>query len=169
MSEPVTEPTVPQDSRANIEKASEGYHLYTNIENETVRYAPKPIKDNYVLHVLLFLATIATTTLAGAELIVGRSFFLGNLLHMQGVPEMSWADYAQGLPYSVCFLLFLSFHEFGHYFTAVYHKVRTSLPYYIPIFIPLIFNIGTLGAVIRLLRIQQDIRYISFFWLCGHQ
>lgn len=65
-------------------------------------------------------------------------------------------DFLKGWSYSFCFLLFLTFHEFGHYFTAVYHRVKCSLPYYIPIFIPYsALNIGSMGAVIRL-RQQPD-------------
>jgi membrane-associated protease RseP (regulator of RpoE activity) len=40
----------------------------------------------------------------------------------------------------------LTVHEFGHYFTARYNRVRTSLPYYIPF--PM--GLGTFGAVIRI-------------------
>jgi membrane-associated protease RseP (regulator of RpoE activity) len=50
-------------------------------------------------------------------------------------------------------------HEFGHYLTAVYHKVRCSLPYYIPIFIPIIaMNIGSFGAVIRIKEVPPSRR-----------
>lgn len=55
----------------------------------------------------------------------------------------------QGMQFSIPFLLILTVHEFGHYFTALYHKVKSSLPYYIP-FPPVLFSIGTMGAVIRL-------------------
>lgn len=52
-----------------------------------------------------------------------------------------------GLRYAVALLGFLTVHEFGHYFTARYHRISTSLPYYIPF--P--FNgIGNFGAVIRI-------------------
>lgn len=44
-------------------------------------------------------------------------------------------------------LLFLTVHEFGHYFAARYHRINTSLPYYIPT--PFI-AVGTLGAVISI-------------------
>ncbi|MDZ4716211.1 MAG: site-2 protease family protein [Cytophagales bacterium] len=93
-----------------------------------------------LLHLGLFLATFATTTLAGAEWTHGRSVFM---------PDYSWADFLSGMPYSVPFLLILSLHEFGHYFTAIHYKVRTTLPYYIPL-PPLPFMFGTLGALIRL-------------------
>lgn len=52
-----------------------------------------------------------------------------------------------GMAFSLSLLGFLTVHEFGHYFAARHHRVRTSLPYYIPS--PLI-GIGTLGAVIRI-------------------
>ena len=52
-----------------------------------------------------------------------------------------------GLRFGGSLLLFLTVHEFGHYFAAKYHGIRTSLPYYIP---TLNLGIGTLGAVIRI-------------------
>ncbi len=52
-----------------------------------------------------------------------------------------------GLRFGCSLLLFLTVHEFGHYFAARYHRISTSLPYYIPL--PFI-GIGTFGAVIRI-------------------
>jgi membrane-associated protease RseP (regulator of RpoE activity) len=91
----------------------------------------------------LFVVTFVTTTLAGSQWVYGRSVFL---------EDYSWQDFNSGLAYSIPLLLILSVHEFGHYFLALYHKVRVSLPYYIPFPpIPLMpFNFGTMGAVIRL-------------------
>ncbi len=97
------------------------------------------IKSN-LIHSSLFVVTFVTTTLAGAEWTHGKSVL---------VPGYTWQDFYSGLPYSICFLTILTAHEFGHYFTAVYYKVRTSLPYFIPLPpIPLMF--GTLGALIRI-------------------
>lgn len=92
------------------------------------------------LHVGLFLITFVTTTLAGAEWIHGKSVL---------IPGYTWDDFLSGMPYSVPFLFILSVHEFGHYFTAIHYRIRTSLPYYIPL-PPFPFMIGTLGALIRL-------------------
>lgn len=92
------------------------------------------------LHLGLLILTFATTTLAGAEWIHGKSIL------MEGY---TWDDFLSGMPYSIPFLLILSVHEFGHYFTAIHYRVRTTLPYYIPL-PPLPLMIGTLGAVIRL-------------------
>jgi len=95
------------------------------------------------LQVALFVITFITTTLAGSQWAYGRSVFSG---------DYTWQDFSNGLAYSIPLLLILTVHEFGHYFVALFHKVKTSLPYYIPIppipFFP--FNLGTMGAVIRL-------------------
>lgn len=96
-----------------------------------------------IFQIGLFVITFITTTLAGTEWVYGRSVF---------TTDYSWADFVKGLEFSIPLLLILTVHEFGHYFVAMYHKVKTSLPYYIPIppipFLP--FSLGTMGAVIRL-------------------
>ncbi len=59
------------------------------------------------------------------------------------------SNFKLGILYSVLIIAFLSFHEFGHYFAAKIHKVKVTLPFYIPF--PLILNpFGTMGAVIRI-------------------
>lgn len=95
-----------------------------------------------VFQVGLFITTFVTTTLAGSQWAYGRSVFS---------PGYNWQDFYNGLAFSVPLLLILTVHEFGHYFVAMYHKVKASLPYYIPFPpIPFLPNIGTMGAVIRL-------------------
>lgn len=97
----------------------------------------------YSLHLLLFLITIISTTLAGAEWMTGRSFlFVEN--------PLGWNDFLKGFNYSIPFLLALTFHEFGHYFTAKYYSVKASLPYYIPFWLSGMMGFGTMGAFIRL-------------------
>jgi membrane-associated protease RseP (regulator of RpoE activity) len=93
-----------------------------------------------LIQVLLFIVTFITTTIAGSEWCYNKLVYSGHY---------SWNDFASGLQFSIPFLLILTAHEFGHYFTARYHKVKSSLPYYIP-FPPIPFSIGTMGAVIRL-------------------
>ena len=48
--------------------------------------------------------------------------------------------------YSLCLLVILTCHEFGHYFAAKLHRVQATLPF----FIPAPFGFGTFGAVIRM-------------------
>ncbi len=95
---------------------------------------------NYLIQGILFISTFICTTLAGATWTYGKSVFNG---------DFTWADFESGLPYSICFLSILTVHEFGHYFTARYHRIDSTLPYYIPL-PPFPFFIGTLGALIRL-------------------
>ena len=99
----------------------------------------------WLLHLALFCLTVLTTLMVGAELRSNSSF-----LSFGDSAGLSWADLALGASYSFAFLLFLTTHEFGHYFTARYNKVKASLPFYIPLYIPGVLNIGSLGAVIRL-------------------
>ena len=101
-------------------------------------------KRNF-LHIGLFLAAIVTTTFAGVEWTWIRFLF-------HGETTMSWQDFKGGLSFSIPFLLILTCHEFGHYFTAKHYNIKVSLPYYIPFwlgFLPSI-SFGTMGAFIRI-------------------
>jgi membrane-associated protease RseP (regulator of RpoE activity) len=99
---------------------------------------PKKEKKNYLIHTGLFLITLFTTTIAGAQWITGSL----------GPYELKYL--LEGLPYSLSILFIITSHEFGHYFAAMYHRVKATLPYYIPFPpIPFFINFGTMGAVIR--------------------
>lgn len=95
-------------------------------------------KDNYLINIILFILTFITTTFAGAAWITGN-------------PSPTEIEVIlEGLPYSISLMFIISAHEFGHYFAAKFHKVKTTLPYYIPIpSIAGMLNFGTLGAVIK--------------------
>ncbi len=94
--------------------------------------------DNYVLHISLFILTFITCTVAGAQWISGQP----------GPYQLSFI--LKGLPYSISIMFIISSHEFGHYFAAKYHKIKATLPYYIPFPPVLVFiNFGTMGAVIK--------------------
>lgn len=98
----------------------------------------KGYKQNYPLHIALFLITFVTTTIAGVEWTTGT---LG---------PYEFEVLAKGLPYSLSILFMLGTHEFGHFFASVYHKVKATLPFFIPFPpIPGFFNFGTFGAVIK--------------------
>lgn len=97
----------------------------------------------YLLHIALFLLTIITTTLAGAEWMTGNLFlFVKN--------PLGFTDFLRGFNYSIPFLLALTFHEFGHFFAAKYYGIKVTLPYYLPIWLSGLMGIGTMGAFIRL-------------------
>jgi membrane-associated protease RseP (regulator of RpoE activity) len=106
--------------------------------NTSVNTSVKKDKKNYILHISLFVVTFVTTTIAGAEWTTGRG----------GPYEFKYL--ILGLPYSISIMIIITCHEFGHYFAAMYHKVKATLPYYIPFPpIPFIINFGTMGAVIK--------------------
>lgn len=109
---------------------------YPNPESETRSPGSSNFDVRIIIHLLLFIATLFTTTVAGVQWVGKDSLELSNFRH--------------GLDYSFSILFVLGCHEFGHYFAARYHGVKTTLPFFIP-FPPLPFflNFGTLGAVIR--------------------
>ncbi|MEZ4848325.1 MAG: site-2 protease family protein [Bacteroidia bacterium] len=121
----------------------------------------------YLLHLGLFLITLFTTFLVGAELITGKIWFGYGLVAPEGL--LDWDQIWLGVPYGFGFILFLTFHEFGHYLTAVYHRVKTTLPFYIPLFIPIpgVLNIGSLGAVISLREIPSSTRKFFDIGIAG--
>jgi membrane-associated protease RseP (regulator of RpoE activity) len=83
-------------------------------------------------NVLLFVATVGTTLLAGTQ--------------WYGIDVL--ANPRRGVdawPFVVAVLGVLGVHELGHYVASRRHDVAASLPYFIPI--PTL--LGTLGAVIR--------------------
>src|SRR5262245_28133879 len=79
--------------------------------------------------ILLFVATMLTTTARGATYVHG-----GSLLPL-----------TDGLSYSLPLMAILLSHELGHFFAAKIHGVPASLPYFIPLPIG---PLGTMGAVI---------------------
>ncbi|MFN8491384.1 MAG: site-2 protease family protein [Caldilineaceae bacterium] len=118
--------------------------------------------SNYWVNVALFIITFLSTLLVGA--IYGGAAPTARddieaiaivLSHPQRLP-MGW-------PFAVALLSILTAHEFGHYFTARYHKVAVTLPYFLPM--PLGF--GTLGAFIRLKEPVPDRRKLFDIGVAG--
>jgi len=98
-------------------------------------------KPKWWLHGLLFVATLATTTWAGA-LHAGV-----NLLEQ---PER----FSVGLPYSLGLMLILGAHEMGHYITARRYEIQVTPPF----FIPVPFALGTFGAFIKIKSLTPNRR-----------
>ncbi len=96
-------------------------------------------------HAGLFMLTFFFVSWAGAQ-------FTGFQPSMIPIVFPEWGSFLRGALFAVLLLGFLAIHEFGHFFTALHHKVSVTLPY----FIPLPFAIGTMGAVIR---IKQKINH----------
>jgi membrane-associated protease RseP (regulator of RpoE activity) len=89
-----------------------------------------------VIHILLFVTTILTTTVAGA--------------FWEGLdPIRNPALLLRGLPFAGTLLTILLVHESGHYLMCLRHRVSATLPYFLPA-PPNIFPLGTFGAFIRI-------------------
>jgi membrane-associated protease RseP (regulator of RpoE activity) len=101
-------------------------------------------QDRVWLHSLLFLLTIVTTTLVGADQYAG---FLADFKQSGPLPMSVSGLLLRGLWYSGTILGILGCHELGHYFACRYYDVDASLPYFLPVPISIT---GTLGAFIRI-------------------
>lgn len=85
------------------------------------------------LHILLFVATFATTLAAGAL--------------QQGINIFRYpARLIEGLPFAGTLLTILLVHELSHYIASRKHHMEATLPYFIPS--PTL--IGTFGAFIKM-------------------
>jgi len=93
---------------------------------------------------ILFIATVFTTFFAGALMqFVSPEQILSS-------PSLLW----KGAPFSVPLMTILLAHEMGHYLTSRLHRVRATLPY----FIPFPNYIGTFGAIIKMKSPIRDRR-----------
>ncbi|MGE0449861.1 MAG: site-2 protease family protein [Vicinamibacterales bacterium] len=107
-------------------------------------WLPRPkFRDRVWVHLLLLVATIATTTLVGAAHY--ESFASDFGANRVGVPFQTLV--VRGFWYSGTILAILGCHELGHYFACRYYDVDASLPFFLPAPLPLT---GTLGAFIRI-------------------
>jgi membrane-associated protease RseP (regulator of RpoE activity) len=87
-----------------------------------------------LLNVVLFAATMVTTTIAGAV--------------NEGIPlEELGSHWKAGLPFSITLMAILLAHEMGHYLVARHYGVHVTPPYFLP---GPPFLTGTFGAFIRM-------------------
>jgi membrane-associated protease RseP (regulator of RpoE activity) len=108
------------------------------------------MRDRRWLHLLLFLATLVTSTALGVRL---AQNFRADLPPFDLAQD--WLVFAEivrspvvlldGLAYSLTLLGILLAHEMGHWLACRHYRIRASLPY----FLPAPTFIGTLGAFIR--------------------
>jgi hypothetical protein len=108
---------------------------------------PKAKKKPVWVNIVLLVATIFTTTLAGSIQWMGiynpSLSGLNEYLTTMVSPEYLWSGF---IFFSVPLLLILGIHEMGHYFISKRHNVDASLPFFIPL--PPPFILGTFGALI---------------------
>ena len=90
-------------------------------------------KPKFKISILLFVATLATTMIAGAI--------------QQGVnPIETPFQIVKGMPFALTLIFILLSHELGHYIMSKKHNINVTLPY----FIPAPSFIGTFGAFIKM-------------------
>ena len=141
--------TPPSEHSDNPFLVDQSRHEYWD-DRASERKNDRPTLKDFFIHdthssCLFFYISIVSTLLLGKGLqirtIAGFS-----------LPFPTNEDLKAGALFASLLLSFLTVHEFGHYFAALYHQVRVGLPY----FIPLPVGIGTLGAVIKIRqRIQR--------------
>jgi membrane-associated protease RseP (regulator of RpoE activity) len=88
------------------------------------------------LALILLIVTLYTTTWVGA-MVAGVSSKA-----LAANPSLAM----KGLPYALTLITILGIHELAHYLTARFYKIRSTLPY----FIPVPFFLGTFGAFIQM-------------------
>lgn len=88
----------------------------------------------WVMNLILFLITVGTTYLNGMLMFAGDGISI-------------WMS---GFLFSSSLLAILGTHEFGHYFLSLFHRVKATLPYFLPA-PPFPFTpVGTFGAFIKM-------------------
>ena len=108
-------------------------------------YSPRRI----AIHASLFLLTVLTTLWAGV-------LYSGDAL--EGIARPTLLDLARaGIPYSATLMAILLCHEMGHFVAGRIHRVRLSLPY----FIPVPFALGTMGAIIAMPPLESRKKLID--------
>ena len=107
-------------------------HTSENSQNKQQTSIDRPL-----LALGLLLITLFTTTFIGSKEIIGITPIV-----LRDNPQLL----LQGLSYSLPLLTILGIHEIAHYLTARAYKIKTTLPYFIPIPVFL----GTFGAFISL-------------------
>lgn len=152
---PGLDPSSPEIRQALQGWRGEAYLHHEGDVTEVVLIHPREGEPAHRLwlHGLLFALTLLTTLAAGA-MMQGLDPFATRVMELGTVTlpiptRLRVGMLAAGIPFALPFLGVLTMHEMGHFIAARRHRIRTSLPYFIP-FPPYLSIIGTLGAFIRL-------------------
>lgn len=116
------------------------------VEGQVIQRA---VKTRWWFHLGLLIVTVFTTLVAGATFV---GYDLDSI--RAAVAEQNTVTlremYNGGRQFAFPLLLILGVHEMGHYVAARLHKVKVTLPFFIPLplssLMPL--SLGTMGAVI---------------------
>jgi len=119
---------------------------------------PEPRASRPWINVLLFVLTVFSVMLAGAQPEGAMpSDTIGQILALL-------RNIFSGWPFALSLLGILGAHEFGHYLMSLHHKTPATLPFFIPLpFSPL----GTLGAAIIMKGIPKNTRVLFDIGVAG--
>ena len=123
-----------------FQEGAGGKPFFALVTNPNSAQNGKPKRETLTRPVLalgLLAATFLTTTLAWVELIVKPTKLTSDVLML-------------GLPYAMSLMAILGIHELGHYLTARRYRIRSTLPYFIPVIPIPLFPFGTFGAFIQI-------------------
>ena len=120
--------------------------------------APQPPRAKVWVNILLFVLTVFSVMLAGAQP-KGPipEDFLGYMSVLVKYIFTGW-------PFALSLLGILLAHEFGHYLMSRYHKTPATLPYFIPF--PLT-PLGTMGAAIFMQGTPKNKRVLFDIGVAG--
>ncbi|WP_071518719.1 site-2 protease family protein [Geitlerinema sp. PCC 9228] len=130
-----------------FQEGSQGKPLFVLFPNPyNQRQRSHPLADSKkghrpILALSLLLITLFTTTVMGTSFALE---FAGQEVSSEAMQDPR--NWNLGLPYALSLIFILGMYEVGHYFSARFWQVSTTLPY----FIPLPGFLGTLGAFIQL-------------------
>jgi len=119
---------------------------------------PEPKKDNISTNIILFVLTVLSVMLAGAQPEGPMPNDLAGqlLLFVKSI--------FTGWPFALSLLGILLTHELGHYFMSRYHKTPATLPYFIPLPFSLL---GTMGAAIIMRATPKNKRVLFDIGVAG--
>jgi membrane-associated protease RseP (regulator of RpoE activity) len=126
-------------------------------------------KHRLWVHVLLLIATLFTTTLVGAHMQYNFDHNLPvlDIDHLSEIYSLGLSSFKAllgGLPFSLTLMTILMAHELGHYFACVYYGLDATLPFFLPVPMPMT---GTMGAFIRIRSPIQNKRVLFDVGVAG--
>lgn len=119
---------------------------------------PEPKQDKISTNIILFVVTVFSVMLAGAQPEGAvPDDFMGQLLMLVQSIFTGW-------PFALSLLGILLTHELGHYFMSRHHKTPATLPYFIPLPLSLL---GTMGAAIIMRGTPKNKRILFDIGVAG--
>ena len=119
---------------------------------------PRPSRKSLALAGLLFLLTLCTCLVAGAQFSIAfahnESLSMDEFERAFKLLYQNPAGLLAGLPFAITLMTILLAHELGHFFACRHHHIRTTYPFFIPA--PTL--IGTFGAFILLRSPIRNVR-----------